>query len=166
MEDIYLTPELKTKYMIDFNEKVLTCEKESWKLDDGVRDFLIRINTNPHIQTTYSKRHQFNSFSAEHESYLKFTYTSDVEQQIFKSFLPDVTATYCWGSDDDKSYYQFYYPKLEEDDYETNIDLGCTKDGSYFNVNQIKLYLQSYSTDVHQRFWEDITKRLEVLKPE
>ena len=56
MSEKRLTPALKAYYMQDFNDNVLTCTDEFWKIDDRLKNLLIKINKNKNVQTLFSRR--------------------------------------------------------------------------------------------------------------
>ncbi|MDH4472272.1 MAG: hypothetical protein QE487_06670 [Fluviicola sp.] len=163
--DKYLTPELKAYYMNDFNEKVVPFSEESWKLDDGVLEYLQTINRNPLIQTLYSKKYNINkSVNNDSESYLMFTYARELEDKLFKVFLSQTTSAFSYG-DDSKCYFTFTYPEIEEeeeDDEEDDnrVNIGCVRDGNYFNINRIWVHFVDYGPNSHVRFWEFVSKEL------
>ncbi|MEY3498420.1 MAG: hypothetical protein RL308_89 [Bacteroidota bacterium] len=165
MKVIHLFPELKDYYMKDFTENVLTYDSEFWELDEGLKEILIKINVNENVQTLYSKRYSSGKHMNEHESYLMFTYSSNVEQKLFKELIPEITTKYSCGIgyDNTTCFYTFTYPEKESNNNASNINLACIKDGNYFNVNHIKMYLQSYSLEKHDEFWDDITRMLVSL---
>jgi len=165
MEDIYLTPELKAYYMKDFTENVLNCQDDFWKLDADLINALTAINENKNIQTLYSKRHSHQKPIGSDESYIMFAYTREVEQQLFKQIIPDITAKHCWsvGFDETTCYYAFRYPEPKAEAVESGVGLACTEDKSYFNISRIRIYLTSHAVEKHNEFWADITAALSAV---
>lgn len=80
MNDIYLNTELKKKYMADFH-KLLNHEKDFWKIDEELIPILTPINSNPSVQTLYSKYGNY----LDQKSYLEFAFTKDFERKLFVS---------------------------------------------------------------------------------
>ena len=160
----YLDPKLKERYMIDF-KKLLSITKPTWKLDPGLRDIFIKINSNEHIHTLYSKKHDINDLYKD-DSYLKFCYSKEVEKNLFRSLLPELILNYNSLSDT-ILYYEFYYPKKNPNYRESDneIGLGCTDDKDYFCINHLGVYLKSSNMDTHNEFWEDLERNLCNLKP-
>ena len=160
--DKFLTPERKSYYMNDFQNKVLVYHEDFWKLDDGLPDLLIRINANPKIQTLYSQKYSSGKMTNTGTSYLQFTYTEEIEGKLFKEQLPQIMSSFNYD-EDIQCYYSFEYPQKESDCDEVKIQLGCVKDPDYFDINVIDLHFRCFDPNEHNRFWEDITERLSSL---
>ena len=164
--DKYLTTELKGYYMKDFNEKVVPFAEESWKLDEGVLEYLQTINKNSLIQTLYSKKYSVGKpVNNDYESYLMFSYAEELEDKLFKVFLSQTTSAFSYN-DDSKCYFTFTYPEIEEGEEEENdtrVNIGCVRNGNYFNVNRIWVHFVDYDPNNHIRFWEFISKELGEL---
>lgn len=150
--------------MSDFNSNVLLQTDEFWGLDDGVKDHLIKINNNSHVQTLYSKKRQFKEWIEMFGSYLEFTYTKDVELKIFREILPFFLA--CYNTlEQSKFSYMFLPPNVSAEKEKVNLNMGCLNDKNYFNVNKLKLELESDNKDTHDKFWADLGKKLGELTP-
>jgi hypothetical protein len=165
MDDIYLNKELKTKYMADFENKVLKVTHESWKLSDNIREHLIKINENPKIQTLYSKYPEGKHEMDYDESYLKFAYSQNLELKIFRYFLPMLVGKY--NQEFTSTFnYLFYEPYTNPnfDGEKSEIDLACINDKDYYRINHIRIALNSGNKQVHDEFWEFVAKRLNELK--
>lgn len=163
--DKYLTPELKSYYMKDFEEKVIPNTDSSWKLDEGILEYLKKINENPMIQTLYSKKFgPSSSMLSSSKSYLYFTYAEEVEDVLFKDLIPVILSRYSSKDEESVCYYGFDYPELRMDDHDVVIDLGCTKDGKYFNVNNIQINFINDYPEKHNEFWEYISMNLASIK--
>jgi hypothetical protein len=162
MQNIYLDKAKKKYYMDDFNA-LLNLTIEFWKLDNGLKDILIKINTNENIQTLYSKRHGLNDFFDD-DSYLMFSYYEEVELQLFRFILPDLILRY---NNRPKStlYYVFSFPNVNSNfaDSTNNLGLGCTDDKNYFFINHLSIYLKSSVLDIHNEFWIELEDKLSNL---
>lgn len=162
---MYLSENLKKKYMDDFNENVLKCEKEFWKLDEGLRDILIEINKSPSIQTLYSKKFEFKKIDNKPESYIQICYESEDILNIFKNIIiPDFVSKYN-VKNKSNFYYSFPFPENNQG-YEENqvrFGLGCIDDKDYYRINSIRMNLESYYRTIHDSFWEDIHNKLKVF---
>ncbi|MBL4861788.1 MAG: hypothetical protein JKY09_02065 [Crocinitomicaceae bacterium] len=168
MEDIYLTLESKEYYLKDFNENVLTCKDNTWRLDQGLRDLLIKINTNGNFQTLYSKLHSDKKLpTSRNDSYIQFAYKKDVEQKLFKGVLPRITKKYCGFADDTKCFYDFLFPHENynyRDKESAIINLGCLSDENYFKINHIRLFFNSDSVKKHDLFWQEVCEELTAIE--
>lgn len=158
--DKYLTPEGKAYYIQDF-EKLLTYEADFWKLDDGLKEILERINANPKVQTLYSQRYFPGKTTNPDRSYLRFAYAQEVEQTLFKKIIPELVERFV-ASFDTWCYYGFSYPKdnLVYDAEKGSDAPGCLTNPDYFRVNQIDLHLESASLAEHLVFWETLAEKL------
>lgn len=151
MTEIYLTADLKRYLMNDFNTNVLKEANSFWKLDDGVKDFLIQINSNNNIQSLYSKKHQ-GGFGLSDNSYLQFAYSKEIELKIFREVIPYFLILFN-KVDESKFTYSFHPPEVSDDNTSREIKLGCLNDKNYFNVNSLKFELETYDSKVHDQFW-------------
>lgn len=164
MEDIYLTRNLKEYYMVDFDSNVLTSSDEFWALDNGLKDLLIQINKNIHVQTLYSKKRQFGGMLDMLGSYIQIAYTGDVELKIFREIIPYFLV--CYNTKDQSKFnYMFLPPVVSSDDNLNELDLGCLTDINYFNINSIRFELESDDKEIHDKFWVDLGTKLADLKP-
>ena len=166
-KNIWLSPELKEKYMEDFENKVLKCKHPAWTLEEEVRPFLIRINSNPEIQTLYSafyKRNsstyidgEFNSFPV---SYLRIAYSLSLAPAVNKkceSFMAN------HGEHEDA--WTSFESSLPRDNCnyrgrESSINLGCLNDPEYFRIDCIECKIVSPDRKVHLGFWQEISDLL------
>jgi hypothetical protein len=104
MNSKYLDPKLKERYMEDFRN-LLSIKKSTWKLDSGLRDNFIRINSNEYIHALYSKKLYVSELYKDN-TYLKFCYSKEVEQKLFRAFLPKLIFDY-YSFSDTILYYEF-----------------------------------------------------------
>ncbi|MDY0142022.1 MAG: hypothetical protein RBR97_09020 [Bacteroidales bacterium] len=164
MTDIYLNQELKAKYMADF-ENVLKVTNESWKLSEKIRQYLIKINENPKIQTLYSKFPEGKHELDHNESYLKFAYSKDIELKLFREFLPVFVGKYNQLKNSTFNY-MFREPHINPnyDGEKSEIDIACLNDPDYNMVNNIRLVLKCSSKNIHDEFWEFVTGKLSEIK--
>jgi hypothetical protein len=167
MNDIYLTDNLKNRYMHDFEDHVLLYDKENaWKLDSGLAGSLISINKNPHIQTLYSKKDSFANVDYLHESYLEFCYSSNVELKIFREIIPQFSFDFI-REFRSAFYYQFNFPRQNPNFAAASdpVGLDCIDDENYFKINTIRLTLESPIKSIHAKFWHTIEYTLAELEP-
>src|SRR5690554_673097 len=135
MEDIFLTPQLKDYYMKDFNN-LLKMKEEFWELDNEfLKEKLIKINSNPNIQTLYSKYGIQGPDDL--ESYIEIAFTQNIELEIFRSILPNLIYTYSSISMDlSNCYYRYSTPRVNRN-YSIGDDkrgIGCLDDKDYFRI--------------------------------
>jgi hypothetical protein len=167
MEDIYLTSSGKRKYMNDFINNVLSFNKiEFWKLDEGLPAILAGINTNDHVQTLYSKRPSYKNPDSYPLSYLELCYTVEIELCLFREFIPSLFLSVD-PEPEARLYYLFDWPRpnLNYSCDSTPLGLGCIDDENYFNINTLKINLESYSEDIHSVFWKIVEKSLTKIEP-
>jgi len=167
IKDIYLTPELKEYYMKDFNENVLTCQHESWRLDAAVADLLIQINDNSHIQSLYSKCCGRPVFTSDgNESYLEFAYSKEFEAKIIEDFQ-GILAKYV-SQKYQKCTLELSAPKENSNwrfnDVESPIKMACLTDKNYFMINHFEITFQGSTPDKHLQFWDDLVQTLHLIK--
>lgn len=164
--DIYLDEKLKTIYMNDFNNNVLKCPMDSWKLDKGTEEVMIELNQNPKIQTLYSKRYSNDPecWSTDSESYIKFAYSEDIEMKLLKEFIPNTIIIF---NDpllsSSNCYHRFSYPRDNPNYREREEDkfkMLCLTGEDYFRVNHIGIYLHCNEVDLHDKFWNYLKKEL------
>lgn len=161
MKDIFLDSALKEKYMTDFN-KVMSYDKEFWKIDNEfLKVCLTTINSNPHIQTLYSAYGDQNPNDS--SSYLTFTFSKGVENQLVRKIIPDLIYIYNRKNNDDCfCWYQYFEPKTNVNVRERDKEFGlaCLDDINYFMVNHIKLHIETYDRNTKEEFWNEITQTL------
>jgi hypothetical protein len=164
MQNIYLNKSKKKYYMDDFHV-LLNCELEFWKLDAGIKEILIQINSNENIQTLYSKKHGLNNFHDD-DSYLRFCYKREIELQLFRFLLPDLILKFNCRPDT-CIYYDFSFPKenINCNDDTHKLGLGCTDDKDYFQINHLSICLNSKDIEIHDEFWMDLKIKLSNLLP-
>lgn len=162
MSDIFLNSKLKLYYMKDF-EKLLLDERDFWKIDsNSLKQILKNINSNPKVQTLYSKYgDQKLSVS---ESYLQFAYVKDVEDKIFRLVIPNLLFTYNY---DFKSHFYYVYHEPSKN-ANFNLDrekfgFNCVDDENYFMINSVKIYLKTRDNIIREKFWKDIEIMLKEL---
>lgn len=167
MEDIYLKSYRKRKYMDDFINNVLSFNKiEFWKLDEGLPSILTGINSNDNVQTLYSKRPSYKNQDSYPLSYLELCYTAEVELNLFREVMPSLFLSVD-PDPEARVYYLFDLPRpnLNYTGGSNPLGLGCIDDQNYFNINTLKINLESYSEDIHSGFWKILEKSLIKIKP-
>lgn len=148
--------------MEDF-EKLLQSEKDFWKLDsEHLKKILKNINSNPKIQTLYSKYGEKKSFGA--ISYIQFAFVKDVEDKILRYLIPQILYKYNHNFKS-HSYYDYNEPRRNNN---YNIErekfgMNCVDDENYFMINSIKIYLKTRDENVIENFWADLEKSLKEL---
>jgi hypothetical protein len=166
MKSKYLNESLKKKYMNDFTDRVIPFDgSEAWKLDNGLAEILLSINSNPYIQSLYSKKDSFFNPGFLHESYLEFCYTPEVELKLFREVIP--AFNYDFNKEfNSLFYYQFSYPRENPNLKEHGLSgLGCVDDKNYFMINTIRLSLESPIKLNHDNFWKRTGESLSKLQP-
>ncbi|ARV15023.1 hypothetical protein [Polaribacter sp. SA4-12] len=169
MRNQYLTKKRKEWYLVDFNN-LLNIENPTWKIDsEELKKILIKINSNEYIQTLYSKQKLSKSELHDTTSYIEFTYNSRIELKLFREILCYFIEEYNYDRNGIQSicYFEFNLPK-ENPNYKKNspqIGLKCTDDNDYFKINHIKLHINSMFQKVHIDFWNDLTLKINGLKP-
>jgi hypothetical protein len=167
MEEIYLSNNLKKKYMHDFLENVLHYNKDNiWKLDAGLDEILISVNRNPNIQSLYSRKDSFSQADFLHESYIELCYSRYLELLLFREVIPSFNYDFIKDSQS-LFYYQFNYPR-QNPNYSPGSEtagMGCIDDENYFQINTIRLILESPIKSIHEKFWIRVRNSLSVLTP-
>lgn len=169
MGDIYLTSELKAKYMEDFETNVLNCCDEFWDLDDGLTETLSQINSNQNIQTLYSKKlvaPESGAWSSQTDSYLKFAFSEEVELEILREVIPNCFEKFTSSIEESYCIYQYCFPTVNSNysiDDSKSIKLGCVDDEDYFKINHIRIELNSHNQSIHEEFWEYLKSNLSRL---
>jgi hypothetical protein len=147
---MYLTPELKAYYMQDFNDNVLTCTDDFWKLDDNLRELLIKINKSQNVQTLYSRR--MNSTEDPNKvSMLYIIYSVKTPIKVFKAFKKEIRKV--------PSFRGGYVFKLNVD-MDMSVKMGCMNDKNYFKHGVLMLTMKSEDLKEHELFWNIIEKHL------
>lgn len=150
--------------MDDFNN-LLKIERKFWEIDSVfLREKLIVINSNSKVQTLYSKYGIQGPDDS--VSYLEFAFSKDVELKIFRSILPDMLFRFnSIGMEESNCYYQYSEPRTN-DNYQSKSDkfgMGCVDDKDYFNLNTIKIQMDTYDPKIKTEFWNDLTIALSEL---
>lgn len=160
MNDIYLNTELKEKYMIDFH-KLLNHENDYWKIDKELVHILTRINSNPYVQTLYSKCGN----DQDPNSYLEIAFTVDFERKLFRQIIPQLLFEFNKNTDLEGSLYYNYLPPSENSNYKAELEkhgIGCMDDPDYFRINLIKIKYICFDVKSHVEFWKLLS---ELLSP-
>jgi len=158
--NIYLTSELKQFYLDDFN-KISQVSIDFWKIEPEILPYLTIINKNKKIQPIYSKYGVNDSIKG---SYIKFCYFQELEEQLFKSFLPDILEEFN-DLENVTCVYEFHYPHENPNyDKKTALGISATDNPEHFRVNHIKLTLRSYKEKYHLSFWKELSDRLFKIK--
>lgn len=150
----YLTPELKTYYMKDFNENVLTCTDPYWKLDEGLKEILIAINKFPNIQTLYSKK--CNELIGENP--ISYLILAVHKRQAFKlitvfdKIKTQETNLIITQPNN------MYAPDIKQ--IPNAKHLACLADKDFFNITQFRFDLIVPDLEEHENFWKELTKYL------
>lgn len=147
---MHLTPELKAYYMQDFNDNVLTCTDDFWKLDDNLRELLININKSQNVQTLYSRR--MNSTQDPNKvSMLYVMYSVKTPIKTFKAFKKEIQKV--------PSFRGGYVNKLHVD-MDMSVKMGCMNNKNYFKHGVLMLTMKSEDLKEHELFWNIIEKHL------
>lgn len=166
--NIYLTQIRKKYYQNDFESNVLNCTTEFWRIDEGIKDYLIKINLNPYVQSLYSKKYKRSPGSLDglsKNSYVRFAYSKCIESALFKELIPECLLRF--NFDDKRCVYRFEYPKHNpnfDDNVEDSINLACISDPNYFKTNTITIEFDSTEESFHHEFWKFITNKLYQLR--
>ncbi len=171
MNNIFLNPDLKVKYMEDFVNKVLLCNDEFWDLDENLREVLSQINSNPNLQTLYSRKatppKERGMMFSQTDSYLKLTFVKEFELKILRDVIPECISIFTDKSHESFCTYQYYYPDDNANYREDKIgrlDLGCLNDKDHFRVNHVRIELDTSNLADHDKFWQFLNQRLSNLK--
>ena len=151
----YLTPERKEMYMKDFNQNVLTCKDEYWRLDKGVEKTLIAINQFQDRQTIYSRLHTRNS-NEQPLSYLMLSITKDFEPK-FNKIVHILKKKY-------KEDFSFVIEEpiqfLGDTENPLASHLSCNTNQEHFNTSVFSLQLYTKKIKTHKSFWLDLENLL------
>lgn len=160
MIDIYLTPELKAHYMNDFNA-LLEDTSGFWSIDNPIKGTLTSINSNPNIQTLYSKYPNLSSF-ASNESYVEFAYSLRIELKLLRRVVSYFTVCY------NKHGFIFTFQEPSENANvngdEKTTKIGARDDNNYFKINHVRFEIDSTDMEIHRKFWIDLESQLLSLK--
>ena len=146
-----LTPELKAYYMADFEQNVLPCRDEFWKLDDGLADLLIRINKSNNIQTLYSRRRIYAN-DKNCVSSLWILVSKDVKNSTIKKFVKECN----------EKLVNFQCIPVEDivQNLKPEISMNCMTDSNYFNNGAVMISVKSPIQHNHELFWKLLEKHL------
>jgi hypothetical protein len=65
---------------------------------------------------------------------------------------------------ENKFTYLYNLPKIDEDNTAPSVlKLGCITNKNYFNINHIRLIIESDEKQIHDSFWEAIGTKLSNL---
>lgn len=159
MKELYLTNKIKEFHKGDF-EQSLTSDVDFWKIEDSLVNYLIKINSNSAIQTLYSKNWNGDIFT---KSYLTFCYKVELEQRLFKEFIPMILSRF---NEFNKCscIYIFNYPRDNENyNPERKLGFSCTDNKDHFRINHIKLEFKSRDKNKHIEFWENVADGLSKI---
>ncbi len=147
MEYTYLTAEKKIDYMNDFNEHVLKSTAEYWRLDSGLAEILININSNQLVQTLYSKNYN----KVQKVSYLMIAIDKDYQKKL--DFIVKIM---------DNTLNGFIYGVEEPTEFENNevVEMGCNTNINHFNISVFCLWCNSTKIKDHKEFWSFLHKNL------
>ena len=154
---MHLSKKLKQYYLEDF-QLVLKEPLEFWDLDSiSLRDALLKINKNSEVQTLYSKH------DTKTESYLFLAFSKKVEPSLFRYALPfildqfNARGVFC--------FYEYLSPRENMNlTVPNNANQGAVNNPDYFQVDHIKIGLESNSEQEHERFWALLSQSLSTLK--
>jgi hypothetical protein len=143
----YLTSELKQKYMEDFNANVLPCTKEYWRIDDGLRDALIKINKNKRVQTLYSKnaKHFYDI------SYLMLAVTEDYESKVLNL-----------SKKLKRLFHKFSFDIIEPAKFvgDEGINMSCHINEDHFNITVFWFVVSEQNKESNKLFWKYLSDNL------
>jgi hypothetical protein len=147
---MFLTPKLKAYYMQDFNDNVLSCTDDFWKIDDNLRELLININKNQNVQTLYSRRR--NSTQDTNEvSFLWVLHSKTANQKTMLALRNELFEKI-------HSFRGGFKP------VNINLDMGvkmnCMNDKNYFKNGALMLTMSSKDINQHNLFWDILEKHI------
>jgi len=159
MDDIFLNAQLKAFYMEDFNN-LINSDREFWRIDNEfLKEKLIAINSNPQVQTLYSKC-ELQGLTSE-ESYLEFAFCEPMELKIFRSILPEMLLHFnSFGREESNCYYRYSKPGANPN-YKPNSEkfgMRCVDDEDYFKINSIKICLKTINSETKKEFWNELVR--------
>jgi hypothetical protein len=146
-----LTPELKAYYMADFVDNVLECKDEFWKLDEGLKDLLVKINVRDNIQTLYSRKRTYVN-DKNRTSFLWILISKDVTNAKMNNFIADARKKL--------PDFECVFAKDIVQNRDMNIKMDCINDPKYFENGAIMISLTTPVQFNHERFWSIIEKHL------
>jgi hypothetical protein len=157
--ELYLTRERKEQYMLDFEKVLAISNDEFWDIDNGIKEILIRINSDENYQTLYSKKYTIEDgdFNLGGHSYLEITTTQKSWRKLLeifkevKSVLVDKKVTV----------------KIEELSPQDNpclninsrIEIGCKVDPDYFRIKHMRISIETSELRFHDLFWDTISSK-------
>lgn len=146
-----LTPELKAYYMADFEQNVLPCKDEFWKLDNGLADLLIRINNSNNIQTLYSRRRTYAN-DKNYVSSLWILVSENVKNSTIRKFVDECNQKLA----------DFQCVPVEDivQNLKPEIPMNCMTDSNYFNNGAVMISVKSPVQHNHEVFWKLLEKHL------
>jgi len=153
------------KYYDQAFDHILNCDENFWKVDGGLTDNILLINSNNHIRTMYSKRGMDPVSTIKPLSYLEFCYSEQSKQKLIDNILPELSQKF--NTNPRCSFlYSLERPKIKEN--EENDVHPCLKyisDPMYWNINHIRVELKGGNINMHSEFWDDLTQLLsQILK--
>ncbi len=144
----FLTAERKEMYMQDFNNNVISCNADYWKLDEDIIDTLTLINKHQDRQTLYSKKCTTLEIDLP-TSYLLLSVTEKFSEKL-KDFEKVLS----------KKYGEFFLEIREPDpDFVGDIktkevkDLGCNSNKEHFNTSVFHFELFSCDLEEHNMIY-------------
>ncbi len=160
----YLDSATKEKYQEDFEREVLTTTGPL-KVSQLLKPFLIRINGNPKLMTTWSGGLEEPKFK---DSYVFIAYFQEFEKYLTEKLEADIEKEF-------KDRFQFYpgedvitwnYPPEEifESVYLNSENQLAATNKHYRNVWRFRIEYKSPIDEKHLQFWELLTSKLEQLQ--
>ncbi len=148
-----LTPELKQYYMQDFNDNVLTCTDNFWKIDDRLKDLLIKINKNKNVQTLYSRRRN-DANDTNVGSFLWIHIAPSVSDDKVNKFIRECKANIAMFA---INYCEY---KHLVQNLDMSVKMNCINDKQYYKNGAIIIEMISPEQVDHDKFWSIIEKHL------
>lgn len=164
MREIFLTKDLKSKYMEDFNN-IIHIAKKFWEIDnDFLKEKLILINSNENVQTLYSKYGIQGPDDS--KTYLEFAFSNKIELNIFRYLLPELLQKFnSIDNDQSNCFYSYSLPR-NNNNYRVDSEkfgMRCCDDKDYFRINTVKINLETYDDSIKRQFWTDVALLLSEL---
>lgn len=161
--------------MNDFKLLLRFNQSQFWMLDKQLREILSNINSNPKIQSLYSKKYDNKSGNLFKESYLHLGFFNSMRQPLDELILTldnkyrDFTNTKFRKGiiSKEKVLRCSINDPLENTNYiHSNSDspLGCIRNPNYFRIFHIEFELKSSKEHLHEMFWNDLNENLKKLQ--
>jgi hypothetical protein len=153
MSEKRLTQELKNYYMQDFNDNVLSCTDNFWKIDDRLKNLLIKINKNKNVQTLYSRRRN-DANDSNVGSFLWIHIAPNVSDDKLNKFIRECKANISMFAID------FFEHKHLVQNLDMSVKMNCVNDKKYYKNGAIIIEMISPEQFEHDKFWNIVEKHL------